>query len=96
MIQVIWSPQSHRDLESIREYIAADSPVYANLVVQRLVKAVERLQAFPASGRIVPERNSPDIREVIVRPYRVVYRQGEGRVEIITIFRASRLLTDLS
>ncbi len=72
MTPIVWSPQSLRDVESIRAYIAADSPRYAGLVVQRIVSAVERLAAFPECGRMVPERNSPEIREVIVRPYRVV------------------------
>jgi plasmid stabilization system protein ParE len=44
--------------------------------VHRLVAAVERLEAFPQSGRVVPERNDEAIREVIVRPYRIVYRDG--------------------
>jgi toxin ParE1/3/4 len=88
--RIIWSPQSLRDLESIRAYIAADSPTYAALVIERIVVSVERLAAFPESGRIVPERNSPDIREVIVRPYRVVYRLRAGRVELVTVFRSSR------
>jgi plasmid stabilization system protein ParE len=54
---VIWSPQALLDLQSIRDYIAHDSPRYADLMVQRLVAAVERLEAFPQSGRVVPERN---------------------------------------
>ena len=78
MTSVIWSPQSIRDVESIRDFIARDSVVYAELVTRRIAAAVERLHTFPESGRIVPERNVPDIREVIVSPYRVVYRLREG------------------
>ena len=92
MTQIIWSPRSLRDVESIRDYIAQDSPRIADLVVRRIVKSVERLEAFPESGRTVPERNDPEIREVISKPYRVVYRSREGNVEVITVFRASRLL----
>ena len=43
---------------------------------------------------MVPERNSPDIREVIASPYRVVYRLGQGVVEIATVFRGSREVPD--
>lgn len=57
--------------------------------------AVDRLGVFPESGRVVPERNTPEIREVIVRPYRIVYRLRPGLVEIATVFRASRLFPDL-
>ncbi len=95
MTELIWSPQSLRDLEAIRAYIAVDSPRYADLMVRRVVAAVERLKAFPESGRMVPERNSPDIREVIVGRYRVVYRRKVGTVEIATVFRGSRQFPDL-
>ena len=95
MTTIIWSPQSLRDLEAIREYIAQDSPRYAALVVQRIVAVVERLEVFPESGRVVPELNSPEIREVIVKPYRVVYRRRVEAVEIATVFRSSRLLPEI-
>jgi addiction module RelE/StbE family toxin len=93
--RILWSPQALLDLESIRDYIARDSPRYAELVVRRLVAAVERLEGFPQSGRIVPERNTEDIREIIVKPYRLVYRLRPEFVEIVTVFRASRLFPDL-
>ena len=93
MTKLIWSPQAVRDLEGIRAFIALDSSVYADLTVRQVVAAVERLKAFPESGRIVPERNTPDNREVIVGRYRVVYRRTAGAVEIATVFRGSRQLT---
>lgn len=49
---------------------------------------------FPESGRVVPERNDKEIREIIVRPYRIVYRVRPGYVEIATVFRASRLFLE--
>lgn len=95
MTQIIWSPQAFRDIDAIRVYLAKDSPHVAELVVGRIVKAVERLKAFPGSGRKVPERNDPEIREVIESPYRIVYRMRVGAVEITTVFRASRLFPGL-
>lgn len=95
MTSLIWSPQALRDVESIRAYVAEDSPLYADLVVRRIVAAVERLTTFPESGRVVPERWSPEIRELIVRPYRIVYRHRPGVVEIATVFRASRLFPEV-
>lgn len=55
MIELIWSPQSVADVAEIRSYIATDSQLYADLTVQRIVAAVERLRAFPDLGRIYPE-----------------------------------------
>jgi toxin ParE1/3/4 len=63
--RVVWSPQSLRDVEALRAYIAADSSRYADFTVRRIIAAVERLTAFPESGRVVPEHNQPDIREVM-------------------------------
>jgi plasmid stabilization system protein ParE len=91
---VIWSPQAIRDVEAVRSFIAQDSPMYADLVARRLVAAVERLQFFPESGRIVPERQDSEIREVIVTPYRIVYRLRRGAVEVVTVFRGSREFPD--
>jgi plasmid stabilization system protein ParE len=89
------TPQALRDVEAIRDYVAADSPRYAGLVVERIFAAIERLSSFPESGRVVPERNNPEIREVIARPYRVVYRLQGGAVEIATVFRSSRMFPEL-
>ena len=95
MTSVVWSPQAIRDVESIRAFIAEDSPAYANLIARRIVLAVERLHSFPESGRIVPERQDPDIREVVLAPYRIVYRLRAGIVEIATVFRGSRRFPEL-
>jgi toxin ParE1/3/4 len=51
-MQIVWSPQSLRDLRAIRDYIAKDSEQYADLTIARIFSAVERLFHFPQSGRI--------------------------------------------
>ena len=91
MTPIKWSPQAIRDVESIRDYIAQDSKRYAELTVARILASVERLQDFPQSCRMVSERDNPEIREVIVGPFRVVYRYRGCIVEIAAVFRASRL-----
>ena len=91
MTPIRWSPEAVADLESIRDFIARDSPHYAQLVVQRLVEAIDRLSEFPTSGRVVPEAERPDWRETIIGAHRIVYRYRYETVEVITIFRGSRL-----
>ena len=61
----------------------------------QIIRGVERLTSFPESGRVVPERSDPQLREVIVGPYRVVYRLRPGVAEIATVFRASRMFPEL-
>lgn len=89
-MRIVWSPQSLRDLDAIREYIAKDSKTYADVTVARILSAVERLPQFPQSGRIVPERDDPKIREIVVGRFRVVYRVRDTLLEVATVFRASR------
>ena len=89
---MIWTTPALTDAEAIRDYIARDSPRYAADLMARLVGAVERLAQFPESGRKVPELDRPDVRELIVGNYRVVYRlvrQGEV-VEIAAVVHAAR------
>ena len=93
MTRLIWSPRAARDLESIHAYVARDSAIYAGLVVQRLVHAAERLREFPSLGRVVPELSQPHVRELIIPPFRLVYRSQGQSVEVVTVFRASRLFT---
>jgi plasmid stabilization system protein ParE len=91
---IVWSPQSLRDLDAIHQYIARDSLRYADLTVGRIFNAVEHLLQFPRSGRIVPELDEPEIREIIVGRFRVVYRARGATIEIATVFRASREFPD--
>lgn len=92
MARIIWSPNASDDLESICEYIAIDSEYYARLFAKRVIKAIERLIVFPESGRIVPEYNLRNIREIIYQNYRIVYRVKSETVEIVTIVHGARLL----
>ena len=96
MKTLTWSPEALHDLESIRAYIAQNSESYADLTVRRLIAAVDRLRHFPESGRVVPERDEASIREVIFDSYRVVYRLTGDRVEIVTIFRGSRVFPSIT
>ena len=91
MTQIIWSPQAIEDVEAIRTYVARDSPRYADLLVERLVSAVEGLVTDPLSGRVVPEVGDDTVREVIHGNYRLVYRVRPDLVEIVTVFHGARL-----
>ena len=92
MTRLVWAPQAIEDVEAIRAYVARDSPHYADLVVERIVAAVARLENYPLSGRVVPEVADQSLREVIHASYRIVYRLSPDVVEILTVFHGARLL----
>jgi len=89
--QVIWAPQAIEDVEAIRAYVARDSTHYADLVVERIVAAVTRLESQPLSGRVVPEVGDQALREVIHGSYRIVYRLKPNVAEIVTVFHGARV-----
>ncbi len=91
-MRLIWSLQAIEDVEAIRTYVARDSEQYANLLIDRIIAAVDRLEGFPLSGRVVPEIGDESLREVIYRNYRIVYRLKPEIIEIVTVFHAARLL----
>jgi toxin ParE1/3/4 len=92
MTPLVWTRRAIEDVQSIQWFIDKDSPHYAQLVRQQLIAAVERLPAFPQSGRVVPEVDNPAIREVIQGSYRIVYRLVHGEIHILTVHHAARLL----
>ena len=72
--KLIWSPAARDDLHDIVVFIARDDSDRAMSFGYELISEIDRLQAFPALGRVVPEYRNDVIREIIFRPYRIVYR----------------------
>ena len=92
MAEVRWTPQAAEDLKAIAGFISNDSPHYASLFVLDVLNAVERLDEFPKIGRMVPEVNDPEIREVILGNDRIFYRLQPETVEVLTVYHGARLL----
>jgi plasmid stabilization system protein ParE len=92
MTRVLWTRQAVEDVEAIKAYVARDSERYAVLLAERIVAAVNRLEVFPQSGRIVPEVGDDSVREVIYGNYRLVYRIQVESVGMVTIHHTARLL----
>jgi addiction module RelE/StbE family toxin len=92
-MKLIWTDPSIEDLRSIRDYIARDSEYYAADLVEQVIESVERLLRFPRMGRVVPEAQDDNIRELVYRNYRIIYRIAGERIEILTVVHGSRDLT---
>ena len=95
--ELIWAPSARLDLRELAAYIAESRPVAAGRFVRQVFRLVGQLVDFPESGRIVPEFGDPNIRELIRRPCRIVYRvkPQEGIVEIARIWHAARGMPEL-
>jgi addiction module RelE/StbE family toxin len=88
-MKIIWSPSSLKRLEKIGDYIALDSPANASQFINKLIESVERLKIFPLSGANVPE--SPNLKQVIVQGYRIIYRPSHHAIEIVTVLSPFQL-----
>lgn len=95
-LKVEYSPTALFDLEDIADYIGQDNPIAAELWVERLMAAAEKVASHPRSGRAVPEADDSKIREVIVGEYRVVYRVEEKRLLALTAIEGHRRLRGMS
>ena len=93
-MRVAWTEEALAHLESIHRYISRDAPLYAKRLVDKLTHASQRLIAHPRAGRTVPEYGDTELRELIVSPYRVVYRLKPDRVDIIAVFHGAQQLPD--
>ena len=90
MAKIIWTKKSLKDLKSIFDYVSIDSSFYAARFITRLVLRVDQLEIFPESGRIVPEKEDPSIREIIEGNFRIFYRIQRGNITILRIHNAAR------
>ena len=89
--KVIFAPQAERDLKSIAFRIARySSAEIAQDFGNRLIDRALTLATLPERGRVVPELGEPDLREIIFKSYRIVYRLRAGCVEVIRFWHTAR------
>ena len=95
MIRIGWTDQALADLAAIRAFIEQDSPHYASVVVARLIHAVDQLTDFPQSGRVVPEFERRAVREIVERPYRIIYRLAAAdEIHILTVHHGAKRMPE--
>jgi plasmid stabilization system protein ParE len=88
-MRIRWLRTALRNLDEAADFIAADDPAAARLVVMRVLEAVAQLAEQPALGR--PGR-VPGTRELVVPKtrYLVPYRARGDAIEILRVFHTSR------
>ncbi len=91
MVKIVWTELSVFELKEIYDYISLNSKTYARNQIERIKSKTLILKSMPHIGRIVPELDSSEIRELIEGNYRIVYRINKMNfVEILTIHHSSR------
>ncbi len=87
MVKIVWTHNAYKDLNDIGNYIEEVSfPSRASKVLDTLIDSTSILQQFPLLGRMVPEYQHPDIREIIRINFRIVYRiVNSSRIDILSV-----------
>ena len=88
-----WLKFALSDIENIKNYIKRDSEYYAYEFTRKIYNHVQILLTSPKMGRIVPEINDKNIRELIYHNYRIIYRLQKNEIQILTVIHGSRDLT---
>jgi plasmid stabilization system protein ParE len=90
--QVIIAPSAQSDLADIVRYIARHNSDAAARLGHELITRAGRLADFPEIGRSVPEFRQQNLREIICRSYRVIYRlRPDGKqVQIVRFWHGAR------
>jgi len=89
-MDINWTDNAIQDLIDIKAYISRDSAYYASKFIEKIIFGVDPLTTFPEMGRYVPEAQNKSIKELICKPYRIIYRINEKSIDIITIVHSHR------
>ncbi|TRU45445.1 MAG: type II toxin-antitoxin system RelE/ParE family toxin [Microcystis aeruginosa Ma_QC_Ch_20071001_S25] len=89
-MKVFWTETAVNHLSAIYNYISQNSPQYAQRLVERLTRRSEQIANFPFSGRIVPEFETEQLREVIEGSYRIIYYIKPEQIDVIAVLHAAR------
>lgn len=91
---VHWTETAIKNLTGIYQYIAQNSPLYAQRVADKIIRRSEQIAAFPQSGRQVPEYDAPDIREIVEKPYRIIYRIKVDQIDVLAVVHGAQRLPE--
>ena len=93
-MRVHWTTAARRHLQAIHDYIAQDSKRYARRMVDRITRRSQQLVDQPLIGAVSEKYEELDIREVLVKPYRLFYRVKAGQIDVLAVIHAARELPD--
>lgn len=95
--KIVWSQTAVEDLKGIVQYIALDDLDAAAKLADRIIQHIEAASKMPFSNRAVPEKAEESVREVILKPYRLIYQVDANRsiIHILRIWHAARGIPDI-
>jgi toxin ParE1/3/4 len=96
--QIVWADVAERDLRELIDFIAMESPTTALKILNKIKQTTSNLYSSPERGRVVPELQDQGIstyRELIVPPWRIVYRISANDVYVLSVLDSKRNVEDI-
>jgi toxin ParE1/3/4 len=93
--RVVWAESAAEDLREAANFIERDSHSYAAALVRQARAASRSLSVFHERGRVVPESSRPDVREIFVHSYRLIYQIRGDLVAVVAFVHGARDLAAL-
>ncbi|HZQ47935.1 MAG TPA: type II toxin-antitoxin system RelE/ParE family toxin, partial [Verrucomicrobiae bacterium] len=81
VFKIIWAPRALEDLREIASYIRRHNADAAHGFGKKLITKAETLDRFPERGRMIQKFQNPNIREILLPPYRIAYRINPERAQ---------------
>ena len=78
-MKIVWSPLAVERASEIVDYIA-------------IFSKVDQLRSNPEIGRIVPEVNDRQFREIVYGNYRIIYHIETKQISVLTIRHGKQIL----
>jgi len=85
-MKVIWAPLAREQVADAFAFMSAERPAAAVRWFEQVVESAGSLSVFPDMGGMMPEAGRPEVRQVLVDPYRLIYRRDPDTVVIIGVF----------
>ena len=95
---VKWALVAQIDLQQILDYVALENPGQALQILGNIKQKASALTAMPDRGRIVPElkdQGIPIYREILVPPWRIIYRVSDSTVFVLSVIDSRRNVEDI-
>ena len=92
-MQVSITDSALGDLREIIKYYEDQLvPQVGRELVSKIIERIESLSDHPEIGRIVPEFENQNIRELVHPPFRIVYTTSESIIFVVRVWRSERVL----
>ena len=92
MLPLRWTERAVTNLADIADFISQNSAVYAEGVVLRIDQQLALLRLHPHLGKLAPEADDLDVRELVIDSFRVFYRPRPDCIELLAIVHGRQQL----